>query len=151
MNYKTINFDMDGTLADLYKVNNWLTLLRAENTEPYIKAKPLHNTAQMSKILNKLQHKDFELNIISWTAKESSEYYSKMVMLAKYHWLKANYPKVKWDNIYIIPYNTDKSRYAKGILFDDSETVRADWIRAGGTAYNEKNIIKELKRILNKY
>ena len=37
----TINFDMDGTIADLYGVENWLDYLIAEDTTPYTEAEPL--------------------------------------------------------------------------------------------------------------
>ena len=30
----TIWFDMDGTISDLYAVENWLPMLRAENPKP---------------------------------------------------------------------------------------------------------------------
>ena len=36
----TINFDMDGTIADLYGVKNWLSYLEAEDTTPYAIANP---------------------------------------------------------------------------------------------------------------
>ena len=36
-----ICFDMDGTIADLYGVQDWLTHLENENVYPYIAAKPL--------------------------------------------------------------------------------------------------------------
>ena len=36
-----IYLDMDGTIADLYAVPNWLKMLRAENPAPYIQAEPL--------------------------------------------------------------------------------------------------------------
>ena len=32
---KMICFDMDGTIADLYAVPNWLDKLRAEDASPY--------------------------------------------------------------------------------------------------------------------
>ena len=38
---KAIFWDMDGTIADLYNVPNWLDKLRAEDTSPYREAKPL--------------------------------------------------------------------------------------------------------------
>ena len=37
----TINFDLDGTLADFYGVENWLEYLEAEDTTPYAVAEPL--------------------------------------------------------------------------------------------------------------
>ena len=36
---KMICFDMDGTIADLYAVDNWLAKLRAEDETPYQEAK----------------------------------------------------------------------------------------------------------------
>ena len=33
--------DMDGTIADLYAVENWLPMLQAHNPTPYEQAKPL--------------------------------------------------------------------------------------------------------------
>ena len=33
--------DMDGTIADLYAVDNWLDMLRAYDATPYVKAKPM--------------------------------------------------------------------------------------------------------------
>ena len=38
-----INFDMDGTIANLYGVENWLEMLMAEDETPYAIAKPLVN------------------------------------------------------------------------------------------------------------
>ena len=37
----TINFDMDGTIADFYGVENWLDYLMEEDTHPYAVAEPL--------------------------------------------------------------------------------------------------------------
>ena len=39
MENKTIVFDMDGTIADLYGVKGWLNYLRNEDTTPYEKAR----------------------------------------------------------------------------------------------------------------
>ena len=43
----TINFDMDGTIADLYANPNWLPLLRACDPTPYATAKPLLRLATL--------------------------------------------------------------------------------------------------------
>jgi len=42
---KAIYFDMDGTIADFYSVENWLEDLRMENVAPYILAKPMLATS----------------------------------------------------------------------------------------------------------
>lgn len=43
---------MDGTIADLYNVGNWLTALRGENSASYEIAKPLVNFRQLVPLLN---------------------------------------------------------------------------------------------------
>ena len=141
---KIINLDMDGTFADLYSVDNWLTDLRAECVRPYLKAKPLVNLSILARYLNKLQKNGWIINIISWTAKAGSENYNKAVKKAKMTWLKNHIPSVNWDNIYIVPYGTPKESLAKGILFDDEENNRNNWI---GTAYNADVLVSTLKTL----
>ena len=52
---KILVFDMDGTIADLYGVENWLSLLRAENPLPYEIAKPLYDMDELEQILIQLK------------------------------------------------------------------------------------------------
>ena len=54
---KMIVFDMDGTIADLYGVENWSDFLINEEPTPYIKAKPLCNLRVLARKLNILQQK----------------------------------------------------------------------------------------------
>lgn len=61
----TIYFDMDGTIANLYGVENWLEKLRACDASPYEEAEPLIDLAQLARLLNKLQRKGYEIGIIS--------------------------------------------------------------------------------------
>ena len=42
-------FDMDGTLADFYGVENWLTYLERQQTKPYREAKPLVNMKKLAR------------------------------------------------------------------------------------------------------
>lgn len=139
---KIINMDLDGTLADLYGVNNWLDYLIAENPRPYIVAKPLINMSILAKLLNKLQKNGYEINIISWLSKTSTSKYDKLVTNAKLNWLKKHLGSVKFDNIHIVPYGTPKHTLSSGILFDDEEKNRTEW---GNGAYNVDNIIGVLK------
>ena len=46
-----ICFDMDGTIADLYGVENWLDNLIAENVKPYAEAKPMLNLSALARKL----------------------------------------------------------------------------------------------------
>ena len=139
---KIINFDMDGTIANLYGVTNWLEYLIAGDETPYAIAKPLINMSVLAKLLNRLQNKGYEINIISWLAKNSNSEYDEKVTKAKKNWLKKHLKSVKFDNVYIVPYGTPKHEIANGILFDDEERNRTAW---NGVAYDVDNIIGVLK------
>ena len=65
----TINFDMDGTIADLYGVDNWLEYLINENPYPYEYAEPLLRLSALARKLNALQRNGYDLAIISWLSK----------------------------------------------------------------------------------
>lgn len=144
---KAIYFDMDGTIANLYGVENWLENLRAENPAPYEKASPLLKLNQLAKILNNLQKKGWSIGIVSWLSKNSSENYNLEVTKAKNKWLKSHLKSVKFDEIKIVPYGTPKEKivnFPKGILFDDEEKNRKNW---KGKAFDEKNILEILKAL----
>jgi 5'(3')-deoxyribonucleotidase len=144
MNKKVINFDMDGTIADLYGVANWLDYLIAEDATPYAVAKPLVNMQVLARLLNKLQKNGYTINIISWTSKNGSDAYNSLVADVKKAWLKKHLKSVKFNNIFVVPYGTPKNTIASGILFDDEEKNRATW---GKNAYDVDNILGVLKAI----
>ena len=141
---KVLNFDMDGTIANLYGVDNWLDDLRNENSRPYEIAKPLVNMSLLARLLNRLQKYGYTINIISWLSKTPSESYDKKVTIAKKNWLKTHLKSVKFDNIFIVPYGTPKHSLASGILFDDEKPNRDNW---QGIAYDVDNIIGVLKNL----
>lgn len=146
----TIYFDMDGTIADLYGVDDWLPKLRAEDASPYLEAEPLTNMINFQKCLLELQINGFKVGIISWTAKESSKTYNEMVREAKMLWLKRMLPLIRFDEVHIVKYGTRKDYVAKdksGIIFDDDERVRAKW-RGEAINPNTDDIIKTLKKIV---
>ena len=124
----TIWFDMDGTISDLYAVENWLPMLRAENPKPYAQARPLGNMQTLARKLNKLHRAGYTIGVISWGSKESSKAYLEAVREAKEKWLDKHLHSVKWDAIHVVEYGTPKStcRTYSGILFDVS-TRRRLW------------------------
>ena len=141
---RQINFDMDGTIANLYAVDGWLECIIARDTKPYVEAEPLVNLSALARVLNRLQREGWEINIISWLAKNSTNDYDTRVTEAKIGWLKKHLPSVKWNNINIVAYGTPKANCGKGILFDDEEPNRDNW---NGTAYDVDNIIEILKKL----
>ena len=143
-NTKVINFDMDGTIADLYGVDGWLSDLIAERVRPYAIAKPLVNMQALARVLNGLKRKGFTLNIISWTSKSGTTEYNAKVKEAKIKWLHRHLSSVEFDNIYVVPYGTPKHTIADGYLFDDEEPNRTAW---GCQAFDVDNIIDTLKAL----
>lgn len=139
-------FDMDGTIADLYGVTNWLPMLRASDPTPYAIAKPLVNLSRLARALNKLRAQGHEVGVISWLSRESSQEYDELVTSAKRFWLKLHLPSVQWDNIHIVPYGRDKWEICReGILFDDEARNRDGW---GGEAYEPSEIFQVLNTMI---
>ena len=141
-----INFDMDGTIADFYGVENWLQYLVERNPLPYEIAKPLVNMSVLARRLNSLQRKGYKVNIISWLSKCSDNDFDNAVTVAKIRWLRKHLPSVHWDSINIVRYGTPKNTIGSGILFDDEEPNRKMW---GEGAYDVHNILEILKEIEN--
>ena len=142
-----ICFDMDGTIANLYGVENWLEYLIAEDVKPYAEAKVMLNMNSLARLLNNLQKKGNEIVIISWLSKCGSEDYDKRVTETKKAWLKKHLGSVKFNEINIVKYGTNKAQFAKSendILFDDEEPNRTAWT---GKAYNVNNILEVLRAI----
>lgn len=142
---KAIYFDMDGTIADLYGVENWLDKLINHDPAPYLEAAPLLRLCTLARLLNKLQRKGYTIGVVSWLSKENNLPYNATVTAAKYKWLANHLPSVNFDEIKIVPYGTPKGTVINspdGILFDDEEKNRIDW---PGTAFDVHNIIEVLR------
>ena len=63
---KEIVFDMDGTIADLYGVENWLPKLRAYDPTPYQTAEPLVDMAELACLLRSLQNCGINVAVMTW-------------------------------------------------------------------------------------
>ena len=144
---QTIFFDMDGTIADLYGVENWLDYLIEKNPLPYEIAKPLVRLSTLARYLNKLQKQGYRIGVISWLSKDSNNIYDELVTYAKMQWLEKHLASVQFNEIHIVDYGTPKELFSNGndILFDDEENNRNNWV---GTAYDVNNIIDTLKSLM---
>lgn len=146
---RTIYFDMDGTIANLYKVENWLPKLINNDPTPYEEAEPMVNMKDLSGLLKDLQHMGIRIGIVSWLAKNSTKEYDKAVRTAKRKWLKQNIDII-FDEIHIVKYGTRKDyivRDKNGILFDDELNNRNNW-RGLAIDPTEKDINEVLRKIL---
>lgn len=156
---KAIYFDMDGTIANLYGVENWLEKLEGGDTSPYKEAEVMLNMQALAHRLNRLQKNGYTIGVISWLSKSGSNAYNEEVAKVKTEWLAKHLGSVKFDEVHLVKFGRKKSKCAKvkdGILFDDNEKVRKEWIRhnPNGWAFAEKDILQileELSVVYNKF
>ena len=121
-NNATIYFDLDGTIADLYGFNDWLTYLQNEQVDPYAAAGLLVDGEQLRNFLAAGKAAGILFGVISWGAKNASKDYQKAIRRVKIDWLKKNNLLKYFDELHVIKYGTPKNRAAKnrtGVLIDD--------------------------------
>ena len=142
---KRIWLDMDGTIADLYAVDNWLPKLQASNPEPYAMAKPLINMAILARLIHNRQKDGIKICIVSALSKNSTPAYDEAVKQAKLEWLKKHLPSVSFDEIRFVPYTFVKNGVNTGndVLIDDEARHLEAWT---GTAIHAKNILCALRK-----
>jgi hypothetical protein len=147
---KTLVFDMDGTIVDLYGVENWLADLRAFNPRPYRIAKPIYDTNALNAILLALKSLGWRIVVTSWLSLESTPEYDRQVRFEKIASLdRMGFP---YDEIHIVKYGTTKANCTRKlggyqILVDDNADVRKGWT-LGDTINANENIIEKLLELL---
>ena len=146
---KMLIFDMDGTIADLYNVDDWLAKLRAEDESPYIEARPMYNMEVLKVILDIFKGLGYTIIVVSWGSMNGSKEYTRKVKKAKLDWLKQyNFP---YDEVHVVKYGTPKQRFADAdlsILIDDSEEVRQSFMK--GTKAGDRQVIDANQNIITK-
>ena len=151
---KMICFDMDGTIADLYGVENWLNMLRAYDPTPYEVAKPMWDMAELADLLHKAQTAGIEVRIITWLSKETTAEYDNAVRIAKLNWLaEHNFP---FDHFHGVRYGATKAdsirRYLgegeTAILIDDNTKVRQGWTMGDTIDPTACDLVEILKGLL---
>ena len=151
---KMLVFDMDGTVADLYGVDNWLSMLRSENPLPYIVAKPMWDMVVLADLLNEFRAQGGIVAVVSWLSMGSTQQYKEMVRLAKREWLeKFGFPA---DKIHLVQYGATKANSVRNcledgetaILFDDSEKVRSGWHLGETIDPTEQDILEVIRGLL---
>lgn len=150
-----IYLDMDGTIANLYNVPNWLEKLKNEDTTPYEQAESLVDMELLSELLKSLL---VSANILSWTSKGGSIKYNRKVRYSKLRWLQSHGLDMHIiDKYIIVPYGTNKAEAigtrlnSSFYLFDDELNNRLNWMNAGGTAYGAEKIIEKIRFLLDLY
>lgn len=123
---KVIYFDMDGTLAELYSVDNVFKKLDTFDVSPYVEAKPIDKYINM---LKEYKNNGYKIIILSCLSKITNDGYDRQTVNAKGLWLDKYVGRKYIDERIFIPYTKNKSTYVykKGILIDDDINVCNNW------------------------
>ena len=143
-------FDMDGTIADLYGVENWLSDLENHEARPYKVAKPMWDMALLAEILKAI---DAEIIVVTWLSKNSNKQYDDEVRKAKLAWLKEN--DFPYDKFHGVKYGTTKASVVRrylaenelAVLIDDNAKIRKGWSLGETVNPLETDLIEYFRRV----
>lgn len=126
---KTIYFDLDGTIFDLYNEENWLDRLLGETKGLFQNLKTMFPKDEIHHVLNLLKQNGYDLQVITWTPKNVSDDYIKQVEKEKLISLK-EFPQ--FTQIHCLAYGTPKQnakirKTKEMILVDDNLEVAEMW------------------------
>ncbi len=148
---KVLVFDMDGTIADLYGVENWLEQIRAFSPTPYRVAKPMYDMDMLNTLLKMLKEQGWTVVVTSWLSMDTTRAYDREVRKAKLEWLnRYHFP---YDEVHLVKYGTTKANCTRKlggyqILIDDNEQVRKGW-NLGRTINANNDIIVDLACLIS--
>ena len=116
--FKTVYFDMDGTVAEYDKYGDFLS-------KGYFENRPVQkNVISLAK---RLQEKGYDIKILS------KSYYFALEEKAK--WLQRNMPFIKKEDYIFVPIAADKSNFVSNkysVLIDDYNPNLDSWTVNGG-------------------
>lgn len=125
-----VYLDMDGTIADLYGIENWLPRLRNEDPEIFLECKPMITEEKLFQIF---PENEYLIKILTMTPKDCTNEYHENVKEQKAKWLQKYFPKLSSQIYMRYGFNKNLKNSASAILVDDSEPIRESW---KGTALN---------------
>jgi len=131
---RTMYFDMDGTLANLYGVTNVFRRLDNNDASTYLEAAP---TPQYVEMLKSAKDMGYRVGIITAgsrfppdTPQEVKDKMNEDTEEAKIEWLKKYDIWPLLSSFQFIPYGVNKYSVAKdktGVLVDDEDKVLNQW------------------------
>lgn len=158
MTEKMMILDMDGTIADLYGVRDWIEHLQREDALPYIIARPLVDMQKLVSLLNFAKTRGWTVCVTSWLARGGSEEYGRTVRAAKKLWLDRY--GIPYDHLHIVRYGTPK-RYCTSpnkknlncpkiqVLCDDEDKNLEDWKKWHDFVIDaKKDFLQNLKKLI---
>ena len=119
-----VYLDMDGTIADLYGIENWLPRLRASDSKIFLECEPLISEETL---LATFPKENYRIVVLSMTPLGASKEYCENVAEQKNAWLDKFFPSIT-ERIYkVYGHNKNLKGSENAILIDDSEPIRNSW------------------------
>lgn len=135
MKKQIVYLDMDGTIANLYGIENWLDGLRQEKNGLFLNCDIL---VSQEKLFSIFPQEIFDIRILSMTPKDATKEYCETVKQEKNLWLDKHFPALK-KRIYLkYGHNKNLKNSKNAILVDDNEMIRNTW---NGLALNPKGLL----------
>lgn len=126
--------DMDGSIADLYGIENWLDRLHNEDKTIFLECKPM---VTEEKLFSLFPQDKYDIRILSMTPLGASDEYCKNVEEQKNAWLDKYFPTITKRIYKKYSHNKNLKNSMHAILIDDSEPIRESF---QGLALNPKNL-----------
>lgn len=152
---KSIWFDMDGTLYELYKIPNWLERLEQGDMSVFEDGKARAHLKRINRAIEGLVKQGWRVGVITWAPKNITPRLFAWANDVKFNWIVENCPALA-NSFACIPYGESKAQFlqdmeAEGaelnILVDDNKEVRAEW-RTHGKTFKTINASKSFYRTL---
>lgn len=145
---RTVYFDMDGTIADLYGVKDVFKRLDNNDASPYREAAPIVEYIDM---MHHFKEMGYRVGIITagsrfppGTPQSIKDMMNKETEANKIGWLKTHGIWALLDSFQFIPYGVSKYEMAQdktGILVDDEDKVLNTWYSDRIKAVNHNKAI----------
>lgn len=142
----SIWFDMDGTIAELYKVKDWLPALRSNDWSVYDRCLPRAHYERINAAIEALIENGWQVGVITWASK-GIDWGKELDAITeiKFDWLCRFFPALADGKFACIPYGYNKAKYLTEMgssyglayLVDDNKEVRAAWRKFGEQRWEE--------------
>lgn len=153
----TIYFDMDGTVYNLYGLNEWLEKIQEEKKNVFSADLPLFAPSIFYDTVTKLLHLGVKFGVITWLPMGATPEYEEICRREKNEWCKKYLPFI--SSFVAQTYGTPKqqaiTKHAKTeILIDDNKEVCEIWNtekqrKSINISGNYDDVTKALRQILN--
>lgn len=144
---RELHLDMDGTLVDLYRNQDWRIDVAQKTTTCFEEAEAFLPREGLRAYLRDLRRTDrCEVVINTWAPQGADREYIDRVAFAKLVWLAENVGLDMIDRFVCLPYGTPKvlavSAGATAVLIDDNEEQRRVFLAARHAAVDEATLWK---------